>query len=836
MLNRISLVVFLISLHAITYKLMLASILGLKTWSHVVYVVIPFVLLGYGIGAITYLVRSEKLAHVDDRRLVRLGLVALSAATIVCAHIIMIIPLSFEAEIPGNRSLFSIGMQLGVYVATTVPFVVTGFLLTWYFSRLPKRAPQLYFIDLVGAGFGALVYFVLIFTAGAYMGVIFAALAVLLPVFLDLDRWKVPATGLLVLCLLAVGSRQLDPDYYSIDPDKGWEYLPGALSPDQWTRMTQRWHPLGRTDLITVHDEDVRKSVFKAFTGTMEVALDPRPEFSYFSNNYLAGTPVYNYATVRLDDLKAEKRFSPFSTGMEVPYMLLDKPHVMVIGVGGGRDVFHALAHDARSVLGAEINPATHGIMSLGGVAHEYSGGIYTQPNVNIQNIDGRHLAKANAGKDLDLIVLNGVDTLVSLSVGAKAFAESYLYTEEAVIDYLGALNDGGMIQYVRWYFPEKPRETLRLFAIALSGLDKTGQARPWENVLFYAYKGWGLALVKKTPFEAAEIKTVRDYLEALGGEILFDPTVTCGKRFGPCELGQQITDKPFFRYAEAYRGNRVAAFEGAYPYDISVVSDDRPFFYKYYFLRDFNPFNPTYGRGHYRAAVVFMGQVNVFIFAVIFVMFFIFGPLLIYRSRGLKILSNGETMAFVLYFACLGVGFMFVEIPVIQQMVLLLGSPIYSLSVTLVALLISSGFGSLAIPRLERGLGGTRRVITFAGLAVLVYLALFVPFGAEITAAAVNAPFAGRIGVAVLLTIPVGFCLGVFFPSGLKLIGSRHQDLISWAWGLNAGFTVLGSMVAILLAQFIGFSTILTMAGAIYILAIGAFAYLSKGFVLSKA
>ena len=236
--------------------------------------------------------------------------------------------------------------------------------------------------------------------------------------------------------------------------------------------------------------------------GNFEINLRPLPEISYFSTNFLAGTPVYAMSPAGLAQNHSQVKL--FSQRMEVPYALLNKPKVLVIGAGGGRDIFMAHTHGATQIIGAEINPGIVAEMSPGGKMYDYSGRIYTSENTKVYAIDGRHLVKILPANSMDLIVLNAADTFSGLSSGAYAYAESYLYTKNAMEDYLRVLKDGGMIEFVRWAFPEMPREELRLHAIALAALKSIGAKNPWDHIIIGLH-GWSLFLIKKTPFTDKE-------------------------------------------------------------------------------------------------------------------------------------------------------------------------------------------------------------------------------------------------------------------------------------------------------------------------------------------
>ncbi len=478
------------------------------------------------------------------------------------------------------------------------------------------------------------------------------------------------------------------------------------------------------------------------------------PEFSYFTNSYKAGTPVFSLSP---ENLKKEGcQVKPFSTAVETPYVLLDRPRVLIIGAGGGRDLFMAGVHDATDVVAAEINPATYQAMAPGGIAYEYSGRIYTNRGTKVHNIDGRHLIKNQPPESRDLIVLNGIDTFAALATGAFAFAENYLYTQDAIVDYLKVLKPGGIINFNRWFEgKERPRETLRLFLMSMDALRSLGVKDPTKHVIIGHVDGWGIMLIKRTPFEAAEERKVLDY----------------------------------------FPEHRIHAF-------YTPRWKKRP--------EELNPLD--------LAAEAF------------FVVLFIFVPLLVFRQKGEPLFPSGLKIPFVSYFAALGLGFIFIEITLMQRFTLALGSPIYSVSVGLATILIASGAGSQLSGRFRSWAGTDERLIQILGILVALYLVGMVGGGTPLLNSLVPCSFPVRVALSALLLAPVAVCLGVFFPTGLLLIGERSSQAVAWAWGINSGFTVLGSIVTILIAQFLGFNTVLLLAAALYLLAPLAYRWMNRG------
>ncbi|MBI3857721.1 MAG: hypothetical protein HY293_18725 [Planctomycetes bacterium] len=802
--------VFYISLLAISAELCLALMLSLKAFSHMVYVVISFALLGYGIGSNLYLLLRKRIQRFAPDTVAGLVLVAVSVLTVATARLLPGIPITLKLIYEWNTIL---SLTL-VYLAVALPFVAVGFLISLVFSSDAAQSRKLYFWDLAGAGLGTLVFFALLSAWGPIRVLVVLALVTLAPAAL-LVGFKTRARQALVGVVLALALvesvlvRLPEPDY-AVDPEIGWEYIPGRFAPEEYQEVWRKWHPLGRTDLHRMRGLPIRTYMVREGYGVFEICVEPTPEFSYFTNCYRAGTPVFG-----LDEELMRKegcQVKPFSQPMECPYVVLDKPRVVVIGSGGGRDLFMAGVHQAKEILGAEINPATYEAMSPGGIAYDYSGRVYTAGGTQVYNIDGRHLVRNRPTGAHDLIILNGIDTFAALSTGAYAFAENYLYTHEAIVDYLRILSPNGIINFNRWLEHEKrPRETLRLFIMALEALRNSGAKDPGRHVIIGRDAGWAMMLVKRTPFTFDEEKKLYAYFEAHDVGLVYSPSAVKNEK----------TANPFDVAVAAYRQGFEKKLIADYWADISVVHDDNPFFYKYYRFQLTDTLKYRHAGGGLTA---FHVQAFIVVQSIIFILVFIFLPLRLARTDGQPWFPRGKKIPFVLYFAALGAGFIFIEITLMQRFTLALGSPIYSISVTLATILIATGVGSLLSERFIRWAGYETRMIQILSILVVLYLAALVAAGTALLNLVVQAPFAARVAFSAAILTPIGICLGVFFPSGLALVGGRSPNAVAWAWGINSGFTVLGSTMSIFIAQFLGFNVVLMIAACLYLIAALAF------------
>ena len=811
------LAIFIVSLFCISLELFLTRILNLKAWNHVVYTVIPFAMLGYGIGANIVLLYNDFFRRFRTDRLTALILFLISFTGLATALLIKDLPIRVEYILLIFQNFKAIAMLLLAYTIFMIPFILLGFLVVYLFYNNPQESHRLYFFDLLGAGLGAYLFFPLINHFA-----VFHSLGILSFVCFSLAIWvlfpakKIILSIVFLFSFFTFFSFTPEPIHYSIDPRKGWEWIPGYFYKKDYEYWISRWHPLGRTDLFRIKDEKTRADIYESNPGTFDINLDPLPEFSYFSTNFLAGTPVYELSNEGL--AKKHSQIKLFSQRMEVAYALLNNPKVLVIGVGGGRDIFMAHTHGAREIIGAEINPGIVKEMSPGGRMYEYSGRIYTSDNTKVYPIDGRHLVKRTKPNSVDLIILNGVDTFSGLSSGAYAYAESYLYTKEAIEDYLRILKDNGLINIYRWAFPKMPREELRLEAIALEALKSVDAQKPWEHIIIGLHD-WSIFLIKKTPFTSQEKETIFDYFKKHDIVSVY-PAEERVKKSG-------FSLKVFDLYVKCFQEHAQKSCENDYPYDISVVTDDAPFFYKYYKLRSLNPFHPL--AVHHTGPIIFFTQALIFLQAVTFILLFIFLPLVVHRKKDFKNLPTASIMPFILFFGCLGAGFMFIEISLMQRFVLLLGSPIHSISVVLAILLTATGIGSLMVPSLEKIAKSKNTLLSNVTFLLVLYLAVIIMLGTNIYNFFMGFSFLIRILVVSAILFPAGILLGVFFPSGMRLISKDNNRAVAWAWGINCGFSVLGSILSIIIAQFQGFNIVLLLAGALYFLALFSFKKLGQ-------
>jgi spermidine synthase len=480
-----------------------------------------------------------------------------------------------------------------------------------------------------------------------------------------------------------------------------------------------------------------------------------------------------------------------------------------IIGPGGGVDVLRAVANGSPSVTGIEINPIIATAIMRGRYA-DYSNRLYEQPGVHIHVSDGRSYLRSSARK-FDVVQMTLVDTWASTAAGAFALSENNLYTVEAFREYFEHLKPDGMIAITRWEF-RHPREALRVVSVAMEALHRLGVASPARHFMVASQGALNedgipvVVLAKKTPFTAEEESAAQKHLADY-------------REITPLYLPSRPGQNPF---SELIASNDPYAFARRYAYNVAPVSDNAPFFF--FTLKAGQILSEESLRSgiDWKVNLGVLVLLLVFIISVCAVLAFLILPLA---------LKNGKTRQSplpLLYFVAVGLGYILVEIAFIQRFVLFLGHPTYALTVVIFLLLLSSGAGSRFsrrwLPRTEMGW----LPLTLVAATLLAYV-LFLPGR---LAGLVGLALGYRLLISGVLLIPLGFVMGMPFPTGLRALAAMpapefftardaSSNAIEWAWAMNASASVLGSVLAMMLAIQFGLTMTLACGAGAYLIAL---------------
>jgi spermidine synthase len=771
--RRLAAGVLVTSAALLVTELALTRIFSVTMYYHFAFLAISIALLGLSASGVYVYLASDRLAAIPTTRLLARYALLQAAGTILSVGVLVRIR-------PGlNFSRTNVLLMLATYAAAALPFLAGGATLATAFARRPGAISALYGADLAGAAAACLLLLPLLDRLGAPATILLAAGASAGAGVLFAprpDRLRTCAAGALILLapalLSAVGLYRLD-----VSDTKG----------HQGDRVLfSKWNSFSR---VAVYDRPHGDwSLSPRYHG-------PLPDSRFMDIDSAASTPI-----LRLDqNAPPQVEYLRYEL-TALPYHLKEGTgdlRALVIGPGGGRDLASALLFGAVRVDGVEINPIiARDVMQ--GRFHAYSGGLYTHPRVRIHIDDGRSFIRRSSDR-YDVVQASLVDTWAATAAGAYTLTENTLYTVEAFEDYLDHLRPDGMLAVTRWVF-----DGLRLVSLA----QEACAARGWDaadRVAVLQSNRIATFLLKRSPFTPAEIDKLHRFAASLGFVVLYTPVA------GTPALTNGASTTADNDYARLIRaGDRHAFYEG-FPLDIRPTTDDRPFFFHTTRIRD--QFQTAFGRsmlfGNGLSALMTLAAVSgIFLAGLVIV------PMLV-GTRGARVSGSGPWLA---YFGCLGAGFMLLEVALLQRFVLLLGHPVYSLTVTLFALLVGTAAGSAltrGVPdaRLGRLLGAA--LASIVALAALAAVAL-----PPIVAAAVSLGRPARIALAVALVAPVGVALGVPLPAGIRLMTARRGELVAWAWAINGALSVIGATAAVFVAMNWGFKATLALAALTYALA----------------
>jgi len=789
--------ILLVSTAFLTSEILLMRIVSLVFFIVVVYVVIGIAMVGFSAAGAFLALFPSALAEGPESRVAPLTLIfaLLTPAT----YYLAVAPAPFAVgKLPFLLYL------IGVSLVMTVHFFLAGLILSFLFTKRIGDVHKLYFVNLLGSGIGCFTVMSLIrHLGGEGLILLVGSLGALAAVCFGIGyRRKIAALVSALVCLALLAALPLGPQLFPIRPTLYGKQLALFFKhrPDAKLEY-QAWDPIARVDVVSVDGEFLH--------------MPEKLPFKFATNDGSAGTFLVGF-----DRDFPEVDFADRGT-LGLPYWLKDRPEVLIIGLGGALDVAAALHYEAAHVTGVEISQRM--IEIVRDRFREFLHAPYQHPRVSVVHDEGRSYVR-RMSRPVDLIVMTGVDTVAAQAGGTFVMAENYLYTVEAFQEYFEHLREDGILCITRFIInPVYPEQALRLCSTGVEALRRIGAERPEEHFLVVSHGIFLATLMKKSPFTQEEIETFTTKLKAYG---LGEPTETMPFLKDIIDLreheGRRLLYRPgafednaFGRYFRSVSEGTEESYIADYPWNMRPCTDNRPFF----FVCE-RPANLLRGGSVWKEFPP-MG----FLFQVLQLLWFsgltvalVLVPLYVFHRKGLK--ATGAKR-WILYFSCLGMGYMLVEIGFMQKFTLFLGHPTYSVSVILFALLVFSGLGSLAGGGL---LGGRPRpVVALSIVSVSAIAALYGLFLDPLFSRYLTLPLATRIAISVALVAPLAFFMGMPFPAGLRRIERQSVGFVPWAWGINGSASVVGIVLCGLLAVFAGFSAVIFGAIGIYLAALAS-------------
>jgi predicted membrane-bound spermidine synthase len=533
-----------------------------------------------------------------------------------------------------------------------------------------------------------------------------------------------------------------------------------------------------------------------------------------------------------------EERYIDFLP-MSAPYLLLNRPRVLLLRLGGAADIFTALHKGASEVWVVEPNHDLIHMMQYVPFFQSFTGRILDDPRVKVVNTEIRAFAGSTNHK-FDLVELGLIDSTGLSQAGGYSVEENYTYTVEAMREYLKSLNPSGVLSITVWDRLNPPRNVPRLLATVVQALREEGIQNVDKDIYsFNLLLSTATVLIKKDGFSVKETTGLNTYCRRMSFDVNYFPgmaseaktfdrlmegysDIYSGNPESPVSASQPASSAPEMdlRPADLYHltlewllANKQAELFSRYVFDIRPATDDRPYYAGYLKPLSIPQFLPRLGEISEEWGYLLL--LATFLQSIIFGALIIMLPLIL-RWRELFRGRRG-TLGIIVYYACLGLAYLMAEIFLIQRFVFFLANPVYANSIIITILLIASGVGSLVSERIQ--LERRVKVLTAVmGIGILVLVFLFaVP---PLLQSCLGLPLWVKVLITSALVAPMGFFMGVPFPTGLASLSESRKGILPWAWGVNGALSVTGSVLTRLVSTSLGFSVVLAGVAFLYILA----------------
>ena len=792
----------LASAAALGYQILLLRLFSIIQWHHFAYMVISLALLGYGAsGTFLTLARQRLSGHLPAAYGLGIGLFALSCLpAFLLAQYLAFSP---EELLWRPQLIWRLG---ALYLVLGLPFFFVACAVGLVLMGWGRRAGRVYAVDLIGAAAGATAVIAalwLMTPTVALTAVTALGLLATLVATWETGHGRRPWTVIVILAVAvsafaAHGLRA--PLALSAYKD-----LSQALQIAGARIETTRSGPHGLVTVLANSEVPIRDA---PGLGLRNAAEPPEQKALFIDGNLTS-------AITRADGVAADLAFLA-AMPSALPYRLQKAERVLILDAGGGLLALQARYFGASDITAVESNPE---VLDL--VRDDYdrfSGGLYTGADIHAERANARAFV-AGTKDTYDLIQVPAAGALGGGAAGLFALSEDYLRTLEAVATLFSRLAPDGLLVMHAW-MQLPPRDSLRLAATLIDALKSQGVAAPGRQMM--ALRGWQMAtfVARNGEFSPAQIATLSGFADRHGFDLAWYPGM------------QAIEANRVNRLTQPYLHEAIAAFvtgDGEtytreYKFDLTPTSDRRPFFHNFLRWRTLPEVLPLVRSGGmpllesgYVLLLAALAQ------AIVLGLVLIVLPLAAGAPRRSLRKEPATSRRTIVYFLAIGLGFMFIELAAIHQFLLYLEEPIYASAIVLTAFLAFAGIGSYASARFAEVIG-ERHTSRLAALAVIVLCLAGALFLDQLLTLSAAAPLSVKICLSLLVIAPLAFAMGQMFPTALTALASQAPALVPWAWAVNGCASVVGAVLATVLALAIGFDGCLVAAVVMYTLTLVSF------------
>ncbi len=765
--------IFLTSFSLMMFELVLTRLFSVKFDYHFVYLILSLSVMSIGLGGMA-LKKWYQIFPMND--------LPVNVAMTSFTSLILILVLIFD---PVKALGFGGTFSEWIYIAAAaVPFFFFGLVMAGVFQKFPHKSSMVYAFDIFGAAIATLVTIPILNQFSvvnvAFLASIILALASLL-FSVPARDWKISSGFSIVLVLIAAIGVNIfmEKPVLQVAENANKDLLRFINNPyEKGKIIDSRWSAFGRTDLVRG----------KQGSGYLSMFVDGA-----------AGSAMYNWREIQADSLKSVHLRYHF--GEFFPFYFLtesEKDSAFIIGPGGGRDVVVALLGGVKHITAVEVNPQIVQIMND---YAEYNGGLYRDyPNVNVVVADARnYLRKSNL--KYDLIMASIPITKSSRSIEGYSLTENFLFTVEAISEYVDHLTSEGRIVIVA----HNDAEIYRLIMMVIEYFNEKGidPSLSMNHIYTIASGMMPTLVIKKTPFRVEETQARHQLMHKLGfvNGNFFLPYRQAPEIRPASLLGLDLPWRMFDQVLVALYNGQVTPEEvrQAASFDIGAVHDDKPFFYKFQ-------------KGLPAPFGVFFLIIVLVFFLLLYMTAIKGNPEKYSFSLFKSVALHPELKWFYLIFFSSGAGFMLLEIASLQKLNIFTDNPLEAISVLLFSLLLGTGTGSFLSNFIKENKFKTISLVSLAIAVVSVALSKLIPAVYQAN---------DSIFITSMVTIlPLGILLGIPFPAAMnKLSAMNLSEYIYLCWGINGIAAITGSVLAMIIGILFGFTFALWTAAVFYIL-----------------
>ena len=751
-------------------------LLSVLTWYHLSFLAVSVAMLGMAAGAVFVFVGGEIFAPERAARLLPWMAMAFAIALPICHVANLVIPFpSVRSATPSEIAPLAIATLM-----LTIPFFLSGVVVTIALTRTNGPIGLLYGADLIGAAGGCLAIIWLleltdITSTALAAGAIAAIGAACFATHAGMRTRGAVLLGLVLAAAAAVNASAARPL--------------GVM------------YPKSRSLLKDV--EAIAYSGWNAHSNVIVRVPEEGPPFLWGPAADAPQTPVtMALAAIDGDAGTVITKWDGDPSSIDwVQYDVTSLPYrirrgdVAVIGVGGGRDVLTAIWAGNPRITGIEINDVLVGILQS---RYRDFAKVAAHPGVTLVHDEARSYLTRAPGR-FDVLQMSLIDTWAATGAGAFTLSENGLYTRDGWRVFLRALTPTGVFSVSRWYDPDAVSETTRLLSLAVASLIDLGLADPRQHMILVTRERIATLLVSRSPFTSGDAATIRSIAEKHGFQV----------RVAPWEPG---ADERLRNIASARSAAGLDLATRDAIFDFTAPTDNRPFFFNMLKPRGFLQQSSGSGgvvSGNLRATRTLLALA---VIAFVLVLAIIACPLV---ATGRPPVPGGIFAASLAYFAIIGFAFMLIQIAFLQRFSVYLGHPTYTFSIILFLMILAAGLGSLASESID--IARPRLVWLPLGIATTVLIATVLLQPAINLTVGWGLP--GRTMVVATFVTPLAFALGCCFPVGMRLVHGHSDQLTAWMWGVNGACGVMASILAVMGSMWLGIHINLVAAGLMYAL-----------------